>query len=96
MDGARYLGMDGDIGSIEAGKLADLIVVDGNPLENLRLSENVSYTVINGRVFEAETMNELDAEDRLAFFHERLPISAMPAPTAEAIQQKMERHHWVH
>ncbi|MFC6633840.1 amidohydrolase family protein [Microbulbifer taiwanensis] len=96
IDGARYLGMDGDIGSIEAGKLADLIVVDGNPLENLRLSENVSYTVINGRVFEAETMNELDAEDRLAFFHERLPISAMPAPTAEAIQQKMERHHWVH
>ncbi|WP_323846154.1 amidohydrolase family protein [Microbulbifer magnicolonia] len=96
IDGARYLGMDRDIGSIEPGKLADLIVVDGNPLENLRRSENITYTVINGRFFEAETMNELDSEERLAFFHERLPISAMPAPTAEAIQQKMERHHWVH
>ncbi|WP_445359219.1 amidohydrolase family protein [Microbulbifer sp. ANSA005] len=96
IDGARYLGMDGDIGSIEAGKLADLIVVDGNPLDNLRLSENITYTVINGRVFEAETMNEVGAGERLAFFHERLPISAMPAPTAEAVQEKMERHHWVH
>ncbi|MCX2801737.1 amidohydrolase family protein [Microbulbifer thermotolerans] len=96
IDGARYLGMDKDIGSIEAGKLADLIVVDGNPLENLRQSENITYTVINGRVFEAETMNELGGETRLAFFHERLPISAMPTATVEAIQEKRERHHWVH
>ncbi|AOS96349.1 translocation protein TolB [Microbulbifer aggregans] len=96
IDGARYLGMDGDLGSIEPGKLADLIVVDGNPLEDLRQSENIAYTVINGRIFDASTMNELDSEDRLAFFHERLPISAMPTPTAEAIQEKMERHHWVH
>lgn len=96
IDGARYLGMDGDIGSIEAGKLADLIVIDGNPLEDLRRSEHIDYTVINGRVFEAETMNELGNGERMAFFHERLPISAMPAPTAEAIQEKMERNHWVH
>ncbi|SHF31075.1 Imidazolonepropionase [Microbulbifer donghaiensis] len=96
IDGARYLGMDRDIGSIEPGKLADLIVVDGNPLQDLRQSEDITYTVINGRVFDAETMNEVDSQERLAFFHERLPISAMPAPTAEAIQQKMERHHWVH
>lgn len=52
--------------------------------------------MINGRVFEAETMNKMGAGERLAFFHERLPISAMPAPTAEAVQEKMERHHWVH
>ncbi|QIL90737.1 amidohydrolase family protein [Microbulbifer sp. SH-1] len=96
IDGARYLGMDKDLGSLEAGKLADIIVVDGNPLENLRLSENIKYTVINGKVFDAATMNEVDGDERLAFFHERLPVSAMPTPTAEAIQEKQERHHWVH
>ncbi|WP_105102569.1 amidohydrolase family protein [Microbulbifer pacificus] len=96
IDGARYLGMDGDLGSLEPGKLADIIVVDGNPLENLRLSENIKYTVINGKVFDAATMNEVDGDERLAFFHERLPVSAMPTPTAEAIQEKQERHHWVH
>ncbi|WGL15383.1 amidohydrolase family protein [Microbulbifer bruguierae] len=96
IDGAHYLGMDRDLGSLEVGKLADIIVVDGNPLENLRLSENIKYTVINGKVFDAATMNEVEGDERLAFFHERLPVSAMPTPTAEAIQEKQERHHWVH
>ena len=36
IDGARYLGLDGEIGSLENGKLADLIVLDRNPLENIR------------------------------------------------------------
>jgi imidazolonepropionase-like amidohydrolase len=59
MNGAIYIGMDHQIGSIEAGKLADLIVIDGNPLENIRDTEHVVYTMINGRIYDSETMHEI-------------------------------------
>lgn len=56
---ARYLGMDEFIGSLEVGKLADLIVLDQNPLENIRNSEFVRYTMVNGRLYDAWTMNQI-------------------------------------
>jgi imidazolonepropionase-like amidohydrolase/Tol biopolymer transport system component len=64
LSGAKYLGMDKDIGSLEPGKLADLIVLDANPLENIRNSESVRYTVVNGRIFDAATMNEIGNHPR--------------------------------
>ena len=58
LHGARYLGLDGDLGSLTTGKLADLAVIDGNPLEDLRLSESVSHTVLGGRIYNAATMDQ--------------------------------------
>jgi imidazolonepropionase-like amidohydrolase len=63
-DGARYLGFDRELGSLEPGKLADLIVLDGNPLENIRNTHEVRYTVVNGRIFDAATMNEIGNHPR--------------------------------
>jgi imidazolonepropionase-like amidohydrolase/Tol biopolymer transport system component len=64
LDGARYLGFDREIGSLEPGKLADLIVLDANPLENIRNTHAVRYTVVNGRIFDAATMNEIGNHPR--------------------------------
>ncbi|MCW5557495.1 MAG: PD40 domain-containing protein, partial [Verrucomicrobiae bacterium] len=57
--GARYLGLDRDLGSLEPGKLADILVLDRNPLEDIRNTDSVKYTILNGRVYDAMTLNEI-------------------------------------
>jgi len=64
LSGAHYLGLDGDIGSLEEGKLADLLVLEKNPLEDLRHSTSIQYTMVGGRLFEAMTLNEVGGRQR--------------------------------
>jgi imidazolonepropionase-like amidohydrolase len=47
---AKLLGIDSILGSIEVGKVADIIAVDGNPLKNINNMENVSFVMKAGKV----------------------------------------------
>ena len=60
---ARTLGLDKDLGSITVGKLADMIVIDGDVIKEIRLSDKVTYTMINGRLYNADSMNEIGNYD---------------------------------
>ncbi len=63
MNPALSLGLDKSVGSLVPGKLADLLVMDKNPLDNIRNTESIRYTMINGRLYDAETMNEVGNYD---------------------------------
>ncbi len=73
LDGAYYLGMDGDLGSLEPGKLADLIVLEANPLEDIRNTDHIRFVMLNGRLYDASTMDEIapTPREREPFWFER-------------------------
>jgi hypothetical protein len=87
IDGARYIGMDKEIGSLEVGKLADFIVLDADPLQNLRDSQQVHYTVLNGRVYDAMNMNEVGGHPK-----ERQPFFWAADGQASTYQELFSKH----
>lgn len=64
LNGAQTWGFGQQLGSIEPGKLADLIVLDRDPLADIHNTNSVRYTMVNGRLYDAETMNEIGNYDR--------------------------------
>ena len=83
LNGAHYLGMDKDIGSLEVGKLADLVVIDGDPTVDIRQSDRVVDVMQNGRVYSLPRLDEIAPRQkpRAPFFFDGVDGAAMPVST---------------
>ena len=59
MHGATFLGMEDDLGSITVGKLGDLMVLNDNPLENIRNTTDIQYVMKGGVLYDANSLDEI-------------------------------------
>jgi Tol biopolymer transport system component len=66
LNGAEAIGLAQDLGSIEPGKLADLVVLDKDPLQNIENTISTRYVMKNGELFEGETLNQIWPKQKTA------------------------------
>lgn len=72
IDGAKYIGMDKDLGSLKAGKLADLVILNQDPLQDIETSDDIHQVMLNGRLYDVDSMNQIYPKEkqRGAFYFE--------------------------
>jgi Tol biopolymer transport system component/imidazolonepropionase-like amidohydrolase len=82
MHGAESIGLEKQIGSLEPGKLADLLVLNRNPLDDIRNSQDLEYVVKNGVLYSADTLDEVwPAQKKFpAFFWQKDDVELMALP----------------
>ena len=64
LHGAEAIGYAQDLGSLEPGKLADLIVLNRDPLQDIRNTTSIRYVMKNGQLFDGDTLNEIWPEQK--------------------------------
>ena len=83
INGFKHQGLDRELGSIEPGKLADLVILEENPLDDIRNTRSIRYVVKNGVVYSGEDASRVYPDPQPArplYFKERTPLSEDGSP----------------
>jgi Tol biopolymer transport system component len=82
VNGSKIIGRPDDLGSIQPGKLADLVILDKNPLDDIHNTNTIHWVMKNGELFEGDTLNQLWPEQKklepLWFWNYDTPKSGDP------------------
>jgi len=92
VNGAKYMGLT-DLGAIAPGMMADMIILDRNPLENIRNTWAIDRVIKNGRIYEGDSLAEVWPRQTAApdywWSHEEQPISRLGLPPATGLPEKL-------
>ena len=59
---ARFLGLEKDLGTIQEGKLADLVLLSANPLQDISNAQKIDAVIVGGRLLDRKALDSLLAE----------------------------------
>ena len=85
MNGAESIGLEKQLGSLEPGKLADIVVYNSNPAENIRNSQDILYVIKNGVVYSGDTLDEIYPKEKKfpQFFWKRTDADYQALPASK-------------
>jgi imidazolonepropionase-like amidohydrolase len=66
VDPAKFLGLSETLGTIDAGKIADLVLLEGDPLADIRNTQRIRAVIVNGHLFERKALDRMLVEGRAA------------------------------